>query len=76
MHCNGKCHLKKQLAKQEKEENNPAQNLKEKLETSICSTIPILKFTEKVTDLKVIFNYSVSIPDAPCNSTFHPPPAA
>ncbi len=37
MHCNGKCHLAKQLKKQEKKESSPANQLKEKLELQFFS---------------------------------------
>ena len=51
MHCNGKCHLKKQLQKQDKKENSPANNIKDKFEVQYFSEnktkIPFLNITQK-----------------------------
>jgi hypothetical protein len=37
MHCNGKCHLRKQLQKEDKKENSPSNNIKEKFEIQFFS---------------------------------------
>lgn len=37
LHCDGKCHLKKQLKEQEKKENAPSNDVKEKYETQLFS---------------------------------------
>ena len=74
MHCNGKCHLRKQLAEQQKKENAPVQSLKEKLELQFFSKTTPLIFTE--TDPEIIpFNstYLFFIPKTTLVSVFHPP---
>jgi hypothetical protein len=74
MHCNGKCHLKKQLAKEDKKENSTTNNIKEKIEIQL--------FTETKTPLelpnefKIInhhFFYSMSKSNSHLLSVFHPP---
>lgn len=37
LHCNGKCYMKKQLKEEDKKENAPANNLKEKFELQLFS---------------------------------------
>ncbi len=59
MHCNGKCHLKKALIAQEKNENNTTSPTKEKQET--------IQFFQIKTVLK-IFDSSIS---SNYNSFFH-----
>lgn len=73
MHCNGKCHLKKQLANQQKQDNIPFKNLKEKLEIQVCSPIPKHDFSEFVSKNEAYFNHSFFIPKATLSSVFHPP---
>jgi hypothetical protein len=76
LHCNGKCHLKKQLQQQDKKENSPTNSLKEKLEiqfltenkkqTFICHpSIILLKKS-----VYLFINYSNSL-----DAIFHPPRA-
>jgi hypothetical protein len=76
MHCNGKCHLRKQLAAQEKKENTPlSQNLKIKFEVQFCSETLALKFPQIVEDTKNNFSYLFLFPTTSPNSIFHPPQA-
>src|ERR1700758_1201773 len=49
MHCNGKCHLKKELQKEEKKDQSPFSNVKDKVEVQLfnsdCKVIaPVLSF--------------------------------
>ena len=72
MHCNGKCHLKKQLDKEERTENIPS-GTKEKNELSIINQYYSLKLinTPLVQELKSFYcraDYS-----HPFFSVFHPP---
>ncbi len=39
MHCEGKCHLKKELDKEQKSESTPTGNSKEKFEITLYNTI-------------------------------------
>ena len=76
MHCNGKCHLKKQLAEQSKKENSsPFQSLKEKFELQYFSTTGSiqLKGTDKEPESNFIYSFSTS--GTSPNSIFHPPQA-
>lgn len=76
MHCNGKCHLRKQLAEQQKKENSPAQSLKEKLEVSFFSETAALTFFSVTPEIIAPHTvYSFYIPKAALKSIFHPPPA-
>jgi hypothetical protein len=74
MHCNGKCHLRKQLAEQQKKEDAPVQSLKEKLELQFFSKTTPLIFTEATPEI-IPFNssYLFFIPKTALASVFHPP---
>jgi hypothetical protein len=59
MHCNGKCHMRKELAQQDKKENSlPYQNF---------------KYNEPTEISKSDFIYSFFIPKVSASSIFHPP---
>lgn len=75
MHCNGKCHLKKQLEKQEKKENSGSNNLKEKFEiqffsekTALINFLPLEKNKSTITYLPGNSNKHLL-------AVFHPPQA-
>jgi len=74
MHCNGKCHLRKQLAEQQKKDSAPLQSLKEKLELQFFSKSTILVQAPSVSE-PVVPNtlYSYHIPKTALASVFHPP---
>ncbi len=77
LHCNGKCHLKKELAKQDKKENTPPyQNLKDKFEIQYFSKAVLFKFNEAALIEKSNFIYSFFIPQTSSVSIFHPPQRA
>ena len=76
MKCNGKCHLRKQLQKQEKEESNPFSTLREKADFSICNAIEVLRFSPGTDAAPVHFRYMFSSSSAFPRSIFHPPPVA
>ena len=74
MHCNGKCHMMKQLKEEDKKENTPANNLKEKLEIQLFSQ------SEKTTIFNSYTTGEHSFPPlqiqkttSPSFSIFHPP---
>jgi hypothetical protein len=78
MHCNGKCHLKKELNKAEKKENSPANPLKEKSEIQLFSQhySSLELFTSiQTTHNKYISDYSFPLSDKYLDSIFHPPQA-
>jgi hypothetical protein len=74
MHCNGKCHMRKQLQKEDKKENSTSNNIREKFELQFCSVKKekeiIPDFSEKVSlNIHYLFN-------SYCKhllSVFHPP---
>jgi len=72
MHCNGKCHLKKQLEKDDKKQDAPTSS-KEKSEIQFCSALPITSFVFAA--IKILHNtlYIATYPDSPHSAIFHPP---
>ncbi len=74
LHCNGKCHLQKQLAAQDKKDKSPfSQTLKDKFEVQYFSEYVspfITSFTDEVKGNSI---YSFSIPTTSLESIFHPP---
>lgn len=78
MHCNGKCHLKKELNKADKKEKSPANPLNEKNEIQLFSqsnlTTDVFNFVVLNTT-NVISDYSFHVSDKHLDSVFHPPQA-
>ncbi|MBI4931444.1 MAG: hypothetical protein HY841_11815 [Bacteroidetes bacterium] len=74
MHCEGKCHLKKQLEEQDKEEQSPVNPVKEKNEIQLFSqnNSDIHLFSPSVTN-ELISYYSFPLSDKHLLSVFHPP---
>ncbi|MES2287986.1 MAG: hypothetical protein V4547_20020 [Bacteroidota bacterium] len=74
MNCQGKCHLKKQLAKEEKKEQSPTNPTKEKVEVQYFSETNsnVLFLTPSLT---TIFkpSYSFSLSEKHLHSVFQPP---
>lgn len=74
MKCNGKCHLAKELKKQDKKENTPSNSLKEKLEIQFFSTTTTPKIkgiasnNEELHSPYLFSNYSNFL-----DAIFHPP---
>jgi len=76
MHCNGQCHLKKQLQEDEKKQESPANPVKEKNEVQICSGKNAIFFLSPSPILveKASFRNSY-ISSKHLLSVFHPPTA-
>lgn len=74
MHCEGKCHLKKELDKEKKKEQSPANPLKEKNEIQLFSqnNAGIFIFTPSVTNQLTAY-YSFHLSEKHLQSIFHPP---
>ncbi len=74
MHCNGKCHLKKELQKEDKKDNSPSNNLKEKYEVQFFEKfkkiINILPFSERE---KATTTYLFPFSSEDLSAIFHPP---
>ena len=76
MHCNGKCHLKKELTEQEKsEKKNPYQNKENKLEINdhITSVSLAQFFADPHSSLFSSLRYQINYA-SPCISMVSPPP--
>lgn len=74
MHCNGKCHLKKQLQKEDKKENAPSGNLKNKSELQFFSAYKTqLIIAEPGTRGKLNIAYLFADYQAKLHPVFHPP---
>lgn len=74
--CSGKCHLKKQLAKSEQEEQKTHQNSNEKAEMLYCSDISNYNFQVQFSNLYQpipLGQYTVIRSQDYINSVFHPP---
>ena len=78
LQCNGKCHLKKELAKSAADEKSPAdkkQNSKQEIEVLFYQETPIFfqKMPVVFTDKKVNASYQNFYALTAIQSTFHPP---
>lgn len=74
MHCNGKCHLKKQLEKDEKRENAPVNNVKEKLEIQLFPQFQNNSLFHLYATGKFVFApFNDLEASSPSFSIFHPP---
>lgn len=78
MHCNGKCHLKKELNKAEKKERSPANPVNEKKEIQLFSerniSLDLLSSVVLISD-NTLSDYSFHLSDKHLDSIFHPPQA-
>ncbi|MDQ3111017.1 MAG: hypothetical protein M3R17_14075 [Bacteroidota bacterium] len=73
-HCNGKCHLKKQLAKEEKRESAPVNNPKWKSEIQLFSQKAETDFpVHYVTGNLSFAPFQLTKTTSPVFTVFHPP---
>jgi hypothetical protein len=74
MHCNGKCHLNKQLSKQEKKDNSTLPQLKNKSGNQLCSERKLFSF-KSFPLKKAMENHLYLITDYNSHflSIYHPP---
>lgn len=74
MHCDGKCHLKKELDKEEKKEQSPVNPVKEKNEVQLFSEKRNeINFLSVAVPENVNSVYQFSGSDQHLFSVFHPP---
>lgn len=73
MGCEGKCHLKKELAKEEKKEQAPSGNMKEKHEVWLAQELPNLQQEEILHAIEHHFSYSARNLPGFVLPVFHPP---
>ena len=73
MHCNGKCHLKKQLEKDDKQQSLPS-SLKEKSEIEFFSAPLLSEFDQAISEItRPCFYYLLPPVVSHNNAVFHPP---
>ncbi len=73
MHCNGQCHLNKQLQKQEKNENTPVNPIKDKNEIQLFCQWKDFLFADSETEKNNYSPYLEKEITPPLSSAFHPP---
>jgi hypothetical protein len=75
LHCEGKCHLKKELQKEDKKESTPTGSSKEKVEITLFNeNIP--EFSLQIETIKeYLISYITLLPQNCSISVFHPPKA-
>lgn len=74
MHCNGKCHMHKQLKEQEKQDQSPNSTTKEKLEViQFCKKDQTFTFSSFAFTLTINPFYSETPLPKISFSIFHPP---
>jgi hypothetical protein len=73
MHCEGKCHLKKELDKEEKNESTPTGSSKEKFEITLYNSIHEEKIVFEEVTVKPVFAYTANLTDKVVVPVFHPP---
>ena len=73
LHCNGKCHLKKQLEKEDKKQDSFPTASKEKSEIQFHSSPSVFALTITCSEVTPNFTYLLLYPDTPVYSIFHPP---
>ncbi len=76
MHCEGKCHLKKELQEEEKKESTPTGSSKQKFETQLFNSIDFqeLVFTSTISYSR--FFYTSSHSEEHLTPVFQPPALA
>lgn len=73
MHCNGQCHLSKQLQKHEKNENSPLNPLKEKNDIQLFCSWKDFCFTDSGVKKNIYSPYLEKEITPPLSFAFHPP---
>lgn len=74
MHCQGKCHLQKQLKEEQKREQNPSSSTKQKIEiVNYCEPILTTKFDLYSSEKSHPFFYTEKKLLEVNTSIFHPP---
>lgn len=73
MHCNGKCHLKKQLEKEDKKENSVPTSQKEKCEFQFYASNKCIAFNYTTEKAKHLSYYLFPFSESHLITIFHPP---
>lgn len=73
-HCNGKCHLMKEIQKNEKEGNSPGNSMKEKNEIVQYCSFAFMDFNiYQVNSIEIYFKFLNGKLNNPLHSIFQPP---
>jgi hypothetical protein len=72
MHCNGKCHLKKQL---ERDQQHNGATAKERNEVVYINDLYAYDFCAYASSTAIIAYYQRAVPHTPLSDTFRPPQA-
>lgn len=77
MHCNGKCHLKKQLQKEEEQQKKEGQTTQQKFEVHFCNNTSYKNFEPSYSENNIIHttSYNNMYSFISIHSFFHPPSA-
>jgi hypothetical protein len=73
MHCNGKCHLMKQLQKDSKKEKSPLTTAKFKTSIQFVEEEFVFSFMNNSVGTISYVNFIVGFPVSKSSSVFHPP---
>ena len=74
MHCNGKCHLRKQLSEQDKKDKSPfSQTIKDKFQIQYFIESNLPSYSINILPAEPDLSYSFIIPTSAPESIFHPP---
>lgn len=73
VHCEGKCHLKKELQKEEKSEQTPTGSSKEKFEITLFNSYHKAEIIFSKNKTQSLFSYSVFLSGKHIVPVFHPP---
>jgi hypothetical protein len=75
LHCDGHCHLKKQLDKEDRNEQLPFQKMNDRLEVQFCDEFKPFDFTPGAAVIKMDFTYSFTDSELSASPVFQPPRA-
>ncbi len=74
LHCNGKCHMMMKMKEEDKKENTPTNNIKEKYEIQLFTCFKAsLELPNTITTIKHHSFYVISKSASHLLSVFHPP---
>ncbi len=76
LHCEGKCHLKKELQKEDKKESTPAGSSKEKFEITLFNSFHKQEIVFETTLPTSQFLYILFLSEKHLTPVFHPPAMA
>jgi hypothetical protein len=73
LHCNGHCHLKKQLDNEDRNEQLPFQNMNDRSEVQFCDEFACFDFTPVMSVVTLDSPYSFTDSELSTSPVFQPP---